>query len=169
MRPLPVACVIAVVSSLTLAPLQAFAGHDDHGKGKSAKAERGGHGSESKHDHHDSGHGGGGLDVDVNLVFASPQRDLARAYFVEHHGHGHCPPGLAKKHNGCIPPGLAKKRYAVGHRLPSGILLEPLPHDLEIRIGLPPSGYRYGLLDGDLVKLAVGSMLVVDAVQGLVD
>ncbi|WP_375691279.1 excinuclease ABC subunit A [Pseudooceanicola sp. LIPI14-2-Ac024] len=33
------------------------------------------------------------------------------------HGNGHvvaqngCPPGLAKKHNGCTPPGLAKKQW----------------------------------------------------------
>ena len=29
-----------------------------------------------------------------------------------------CPPGLAKKNNGCLPPGQAKK-HAVGSRLPS--------------------------------------------------
>ncbi|TMJ12743.1 MAG: hypothetical protein E6G94_13150 [Alphaproteobacteria bacterium] len=28
-----------------------------------------------------------------------------------------CPPGLAKKHNGCLPPGQAKKAYAVGQRI----------------------------------------------------
>jgi hypothetical protein len=27
-----------------------------------------------------------------------------------------CPPGLAKKHNGCLPPGQAKKRFGVGER-----------------------------------------------------
>ena len=30
-----------------------------------------------------------------------------------------CPPGLAKKNNGCLPPGQAKKRFGVGERLPS--------------------------------------------------
>jgi hypothetical protein len=28
-----------------------------------------------------------------------------------------CPPGLAKKGNGCLPPGQAKKRFGVGQRL----------------------------------------------------
>lgn len=28
-----------------------------------------------------------------------------------------CPPGLAKKHNGCLPPGQAKKRLALGSRI----------------------------------------------------
>lgn len=34
---------------------------------------------------------------------------------------------------------------------------------------LPPlePGYRYGMVDGDLVKLSVGTMLVVDAIDGL--
>ena len=29
---------------------------------------------------------------------------------------GNCPPGLAKKNNGCNPPGQAKKLYGVGQR-----------------------------------------------------
>jgi hypothetical protein len=29
---------------------------------------------------------------------------------------GSCPPGLAKKGNGCMPPGQAKKLYSVGDR-----------------------------------------------------
>lgn len=31
-----------------------------------------------------------------------------------------CPPGLAKKNNGCQPPGQAKKRWARGQRVPYG-------------------------------------------------
>lgn len=30
--------------------------------------------------------------------------------------HGGCPPGLARKNNGCLPPGQAKKLYNVGQR-----------------------------------------------------
>ena len=29
---------------------------------------------------------------------------------------GNCPPGLAKKNNGCTPPGQAKKQYNIGQR-----------------------------------------------------
>jgi hypothetical protein len=35
------------------------------------------------------------------------------------YGIGGCPPGLAKKHNGCMPPGQAKKLYNVGQRFPT--------------------------------------------------
>ena len=31
-----------------------------------------------------------------------------------------CPPGLAKKNNGCLPPGQAKKIYGVGDRIAAG-------------------------------------------------
>jgi hypothetical protein len=106
---------------------------------------------------------------DVVIVFNHDTRELAGSYFVETHGRGNCPPGLAKKNNGCLPPGQAKKRYVVGHALPPQCHLEPLPPQLSVRIGPPPSGYRYGIVDGDLVKLAIGTALVVDAIDGLVN
>jgi hypothetical protein len=107
-------------------------------------------------------------DSQVTVVFSSTQREAARVYFLEEHGRGNCPPGLAKKQNGCLPPGQAKKRYVVGHSLPQGIVVGTLPVELSVRIGPVPPGYRYGILDGDLVKLAVGTLLVVDAIEGLV-
>jgi hypothetical protein len=107
-------------------------------------------------------------DGQVTVVFSDTQREAARVYFVEKHGRGNCPPGLAKKQNGCLPPGQAKKRYQVGHPLAHGIVVEQLPAELSVRIGPAPAGYRYGILDGDLIKLAVGTMLVVDAIEGMV-
>ena len=107
-------------------------------------------------------------ETQVTVVFIDTQREAARSYFVEQHGRGNCPPGLAKKNNGCLPPGQAKKRYVVGHSLPRGIVVGELPRDLSARIGPAPDGYRYGILDGDLLKLAVGTMLVVDAIDAFV-
>jgi hypothetical protein len=107
-------------------------------------------------------------ETQVIVVFSETEREAARSYFVKEHGRGNCPPGLAKKHNGCLPPGQAKKRYVVGHSLPHGIVVKELPVELSVRIGPAPPGYRYGILDGDLLKLAAGTMLVVDAIEGLV-
>ena len=104
----------------------------------------------------------------VTVVFVDTQREAARSYFAKQHGRGNCPPGLAKKNNGCLPPGQAKKRYIIGQPLPHGIVVAQLPVELSIKIGPAPAGYRYGILDGDLVKLAVGTLLVVDAIEGLV-
>jgi hypothetical protein len=103
------------------------------------------------------------------VEFAPDTRDTVRVYFRESYGRGKCPPGLAKKNNGCFPPGQAKKRYAVGRALPQDVIVEAVPVELSVRIGPPPHGYRYGIVDGDIVKLAVGTALVVDAIQGLVD
>lgn len=102
------------------------------------------------------------------VTFTSDQREAVQGYFVEKYGRGGCPPGLAKKANGCLPPGQAKKRYSLGQALPEGVVTEPLPAELSIRIGAPPGGYTYVMVDGDVVKLAVGTMLVVDAIEGLV-
>lgn len=111
---------------------------------------------------------GQGQPTQVTVVLTGTQRETVRSYFVEKHGRGNCPPGLAKKDNGCLPPGQAKKRYTVGRSLPRGIVVAELPSELSVRIGAAPTGYRYGILDGDLVMLAVGTMLVVDAIEGLV-
>jgi len=118
-----------------------------------------------QHDRDDDDRGGFSLDV----VFSTAHRDVIRGYQVDRYGRGHCPPGLAKKNNGCLPPGQAKKRYVIGSPLPPGVEILDLPGDLSVRIGVPPRGYRYGLIDGDVVKLAVGTLLVVDAVSGLTD
>ena len=106
-------------------------------------------------------------DATVTVTFTAGQREAAQGWYVETYGRGNCPPGLAKKHNGCLPPGQAKKRYQVGHALPPGTHYQPVPPDLSVRIGKPPEGYVYVTLDGDLLKLAVGTLLVVDAIDGL--
>ena len=93
-----------------------------------------------------------------------------------HHAKGHagygaggCPPGLAKKNNGCLPPGQAKKRYAIGRPLPRDVVVVAVPPYLPGRLPPVERGYRYGMVDGDLVKLAIGTSLVVDAMNGLLD
>src|SRR5215510_16109315 len=115
------------------------------------------------------GHKHGNADAEVVVTFTSEQRQNARLYYEQTYGRGNCPPGLAKKNNGCLPPGQAKKRYVVGQPLPTGVEIRVLPPELEVRIGPPPNGYRYGIIDGDVVKLVVGTMLVVDAIQGMVN
>ena len=102
----------------------------------------------------------------VTIVFTDKQRAATQSWYAEQQGKG-CPPGLAKKNNGCMPPGQAKKRYAVGHPLPAGIVLQPLPSELSRRVGVAPPGYIYAQVDGDLLKLAAGTLLVIDAIQGL--
>jgi hypothetical protein len=109
----------------------------------------------------------GAHDSHVTVTFSGGQRDAVRGYYAEQRGKGNCPPGLAKKGNGCQPPGQAKKRYAVGQPLPAGVVVQVVPADLLRRLGAPPPGYTYGSVDGDVLKMAVATMLVVDAIEAL--
>lgn len=53
---------------------------------------------------------GNGHGHEYGLGFERPHKehDWSRHYPVGY-GVGGCPPGLAKKHNGCMPPGQAKR------------------------------------------------------------
>ena len=73
-----------------------------------------------------------------------------------------CPPGLAKKNNGCMPPGQAKK-WGMGRPLPGD-----LPRDLLRRLPPAPAGHRYVRVAADVLLIAVGSSMVIDAIEDLV-
>lgn len=103
------------------------------------------------------------------IVFSDRDRDAWRSYWVGKYGQGKCPPGLDKKDNGCLPPGRAKKRYVVGQKLPIAVVVRPLPEVFVTQIGPPPAGYKYVMVDNDVVKLAVGTRMVVDALTAIVD
>lgn len=100
----------------------------------------------------------------VEIQIGVREREVINSYFVEKHGRGNCPPGLAKKHNGCMPPGQAKKAYAVGRPLPSGVALQDLPAELFRRLTPLPEGYRYGYINGDVLKISLRDRLVLDVV-----
>ena len=102
-------------------------------------------------------------------LFYSRHRGYARKYYVDTYGRGKCPPGLAKKGYGCLPPGIAAKRYYIGQPLAPAIILEPVPYGLARQLGPAPVGYKYGIVDGDVVMLAAGTLVVVDAIDPWLD
>jgi hypothetical protein len=75
------------------------------------------------------------------VVFIDADRSAVRTYWVDTYGRGNCPPGLAKKGNGCLPPGIAAKRYVVGQPLPRTIVVERVPVVLTPRLRPVPTGY----------------------------
>jgi hypothetical protein len=89
-------------------------------------------------------------------------RDVIRNYLHGQHA-PNCPPGLAKKHNGCLPPGIAKK-YTVGQPLPAWIVYHPIPADLRELLHPIPAGYQYLQVDKDILLVAEASKKVIDAV-----
>jgi Ni/Co efflux regulator RcnB len=109
---------------------------------------------------------GGGLNLSINIGFGAQQQRAAQDYYGAQSRAGHCPPGLAKKNNGCLPPGQAKK-WQKGHALPRDVQYYPLPNELQVRMGVPPAGYKYVRVAGDILLVAVGTMMVVDAMEDL--
>ena len=98
--------------------------------------------------------------------FDEDKRSHIRGYYEEEFRGGHCPPGLAKKRNGCMPPGQAKK-WRVGRPLPQDVMIHDVPPALVVKIGVPPAGYRYVRVAADILLIAVGTRMVADAITDL--
>ena len=114
----------------------------------------------------DRSYGGTSINIQIGGYFGESQRRAAYDYYGSQFRSGHCPPGLAKKGNVCQPPGQAKK-WRVGSRLPSDVVYYPVPNEVSVRIGLPPPGYRYVRVAADILMIAVGTGMVIDAVDDL--
>ena len=98
--------------------------------------------------------------------FAEDHRIVVREYYDQQHRGGKCPPGLAKKRNGCMPPGQAKK-WHVGRPLPRDIVYYDVPPALVVELGTPPPGHRFVRVAADILLIAVGTGMVVDAIEDL--
>jgi hypothetical protein len=85
-------------------------------------------------------------------------------------GIGGCPPGLARKNNGCMAPGQAKKMFNVGQRYRTsyGNLwnYNQIPVDLRSQYGFDPAS-RYYHGDGYLYQVDPRTMLIQQVVSAL--
>ena len=111
------------------------------------------------------GHDRGGDSVSIDIHIDTGDRGIIQDYYGGMVARGHCPPGLAKKQNGCMPPGQAKK-WAKGRRLGSDVVFYDLPPDLYGRLHVP-AGYKYVRVGADILMIAVGTGMVIDAVEDL--
>jgi len=86
------------------------------------------------------------------------------------YGVGGCPPGLAKKHNGCMPPGQAKKLFRTGQRYNtaygSRYAYGQIPYDLRRQYDLN-NRYRYYYDNGYLYQVDPRTMLVQQVISAL--
>src|SRR3989339_675574 len=67
---------------------------------------------------------------------------------------------VEKKSSGCQPPGQAKK-WKKGYPLRDKYY--DLPDELVIRLPVPPLNHRYVRVAGDILLIAIGTSMVVDA------
>jgi Ni/Co efflux regulator RcnB len=153
---------------------EASRGPDTH-PGKGASMDRGSKGHADNADRGGKGHGDRidrgekGKPQRVSRIehFGDPHRVHVRDYYESQFRTGKkCPPGLAKKNNGCMPPGQAKK-WDVGRPLPHDVRYYEVPRPLLLQLGQPPAGYRYVRVADDILLLATGTRMVVDAIRSL--
>lgn len=133
--------------------------HEGKNQGDRGNHERGGDRYE-RDDHQDR------AEVRINAYFNDHHREVARAYYDNEFRSGHCPPGLAKKHNGCLPPGQAKK-WMRGRPLPRDLIFYDVPTSVVVELGYPPAGHRYVRVAADILMIAIGTGMVVDAIEDI--
>ena len=102
-----------------------------------------------------------------NVVIADRDRTTVYDYYRGQYAAGNCPPGLAKKNNGCLPPGQAKKVWAIGQPLPGSVVFYNLPGALLGQLTPAPAGYQYVQVANDILLMAVGTRMIAAAIADL--
>ena len=154
--PISLGCVLLAGMMLANPVLAEKPDHAGQGKNKH------GHKHERKGDHGKRGD----TNISLSMYFGDRQRHVVHEYYAQEFRGGHCPPGLAKKRNGCMPPGQARK-WQIGHRLPGDVIYYELPPRVVVELGTPPAGYKYVRVAKDLLLIAVGTSMVMDAIEDL--
>lgn len=150
---------LLAVSGAAQADKPDWAGSGKHGKQEKRGDDRRDDRRENRYDDRRSGPG-------IEFRFRDNDRRALADYYGGQARAGHCPPGLAKKNNGCLPPGQAKK-WQRGYPLPADVRYHDLPREILIRLPSPPPQHRYVQVAGDILLIAVGSSMVIDAVEDI--
>ena len=157
---------IAVLSVLCAALVSPASADNDKGKGNS-------HGG-PKAGKHDNDRGRGDNDDRGNrraddpvvgvpyqqIVIVDRDRNVVRTYYRTEYDAGRCPPGLAKKNNGCLPPGQVNRAWVIGQPLPPQIAYEPMPRALWTQLTPPPHGYEYVRVADDIVLMSTTTRVI---------
>lgn len=152
-----VGVALALVAGGAFADKPSWAGGGKHKEGK----------DRSKEQHHrEQGLDAERLGGSVAFSFSGEDRRIAMDYYGAQASKGKCPPGLAKKNNGCQAPGQAKK-WQKGRPLGKDVVYLELPRELRLRLPAPPPNHRYVQVAGDILMIAIGTSMVVDAIEDI--
>jgi Ni/Co efflux regulator RcnB len=106
-------------------------------------------------------------DIKQGAYFNEQQRTLAREYYTTRYSNGkRCPPGLAKKNNGCLPPGQVQD-LVVGQPVPKNVTVYQVAQPVIRKLPPAPVGYRYERIGGDIVLVQQENNIIVDIIKGL--
>lgn len=156
-------CMITVSALLLAAPVMAdkpsWAGGGNEGKHSSKNSGR--DRDDDRQDQSSRDRQGS-----ASYSFDDQRRRIVNDYYGVQFRSGNCPPGLAKKNNGCQPPGQAKK-WNKGRALPGDIRYYDLPRDLMLRLPPPPGGHRYVRVASDILLITIGTSMVIDAIEDI--
>lgn len=106
------------------------------------------------------------VQIQIGGYFRDDHRQSTLAYYEPRVRAGKCPRGLAKKNNGCMPPGKAKHWHR-GEPLPREVVFYPVPAEIQVRLGVPPAGHKFVRVASDILLIAVGTGMVIDAIEDL--
>ena len=98
---------------------------------------------------------------DSQNFFTSDRRIILRDYYSTTQKSGKCPPGLAKKNNGCMPPGQLKK-WQKGEVLPRDVVYNDLPRAILDQLGRTPEGEKIVQVGTDLLLISIGTGIILD-------
>ena len=104
----------------------------------------------------------------VSGWFDVRRREAARRYYRNRDWRNGCPPGLMLRAGRCISYGV-RRHWMIGRPLAGDVTYYPVPAEVVLSMGSPPPGYQYVRVAGDILLIAVGTNLVVDAVSDLFD
>jgi Ni/Co efflux regulator RcnB len=103
--------------------------------------------------HHDS--------KDSDDYFNSARRSLITNYYTNSAKSGNCPPGLAKKNNGCQPPGQLQK-WQRGNTLPGNVPYYDLPAALIAELGRTPEGAKIVQVGTAVLLVSIATGIILD-------
>jgi Ni/Co efflux regulator RcnB len=139
---------------------------NDNDRGQGQSQNQGNRGDNKGNDNRGNDRGAV-IQTPTRVVVTDRDRTTVYTYYRTEFTSGNCPPGLAKKNNGCLPPGQAKKLWGVGQPLPPTVVYYPLPQPLMLQLAPPPPGYDYVRIDDDIVLMRRDTRLVSEIITNL--
>ncbi|MES2943094.1 MAG: RcnB family protein [Pseudomonadota bacterium] len=162
--------LLAITSLFVAGSAVAKGGDDEHGNGKHAqKHEQKWEKKAQKHEQkeHKQAQKRERQNIQPGTYFNAEHRTHVQQYYTQHYGSGKgCPPGLAKKNNGCMPPGQVR-HWVVGQPVPRNVVVYSVPQPVIVQLPPAPYGYRYSRIGGDIVLVQQQNNIIVDIIQGL--